>query len=116
MGCVLLLLLVSSVILFLQFLSEMSTGNLDILRGPVSVDQLAELAVVNPCHRAVDSPSLDNLTTILDLVTDCDGEIRTDVADIGEVEGLRFLIFHAVSVSWADKKIEKKMRLGETFF
>ena len=114
MGCVLLL-LVSSVILFLQFLSEMSMGNLDIFCGSVCRDHVADAIVLHPDHAARDAPVFNCLTTASDFIRYRNGEIGADVADIGEVEWC-FLIFHAVSVSWADKKIEKKMRLGETFF
>jgi hypothetical protein len=105
-----------SVILFLQFLGEMSIGDLDIFCGSVCRDHVTDAVAAHLCHAASNAPVAFGFLMCFHLALDRKDQIGADVADIGEVEGLGFLIFHAVSIPWTHKKIEKKMWLGETFF
>lgn len=90
-------------------------GDLDIFCGSVCRDHVTDAVAAHLCHAASNAPVAFCLLVTANLVLDGDCQIDTDVADVGEVEGC-FLIFHAVSILWADKKNEKKMRLGKTFF
>ena len=110
------LLVVSSVILFLQFLGEVSRGNRDVFCRPVCADHVAEPVILELHELAGRAPVFDALAAALDFTPYGNREIGADVADILEVEWLVFLIFHAQSVSWAQKKNQKKIRLGKNFF
>ena len=94
----------------------MSIGDLDIFCGSVCRDHVTDAVAAHLGHATLNAPVAFRVLVCLNLTLYRKDQVGSDVADIGEVEGLGFLIFHAVSVSWAHKKIEKKMRLGETFF
>ena len=92
-----LLLLFFSVILFLQFLGDVSRDNLDIFCGSVCRDHVADAVATHLGHCTLNAPVAFRFLVRLHPVLDCNRKIGPDIADIGEVQ-CGVLIFHAVSV------------------
>jgi len=93
--CVLGLLLLFSVILFLQFLGKMSIVDFDIFCRPVCRDHFTDAVAAHLCHAASDSPVAFGFLVCFNLSLNGKDQIGANVADIGEVQ-CGVLIFHGM--------------------
>lgn len=84
----------------------MSRDNLDIFCGSVCRDHLTDAVTTGLGEVTINSPVGFDVLVSFDFALNCNRQIGTDVADIGEVE-CGVLIFHTSSISRLRRKNEK---------